>query len=126
MAADAYLKVAAGQLQQAATEVKREADQTRAEATNLRGRLDTDIISLKTNLTAVQLEIDRNKDDPTAYAHLRKQAYQIQSEIDSKKNEMDKIVSQAEQKARGKEGAMQGLKSQAQQLEQQASDPNLR
>ncbi|HEX8227056.1 MAG TPA: hypothetical protein VF572_04275 [Candidatus Saccharimonadales bacterium] len=126
MAADAYLKVAAGQLQQAATEVKREADVARAEATNFKQKVSGDIVSMKARLNAKEYERDRRRDEPHAYATLNLQVQQIQKEIQEKQQEMDQKVSEAEQIARGKEGAMQGLKSQASQLQQQSADPNLR
>jgi peptidoglycan hydrolase CwlO-like protein len=126
MAADAYLKVAAGQLQQAATDVKRQADQIRSEAASFKQKAEGDIVSKTAEVKVLQMEMDRRRDEPGVVSHLNIQIQNMQRDIDSLKQEIVQRTSQADQAVRGKEGAMQGLQSQSQQLAQQAGDPALR
>lgn len=126
MAADAYLKVAAGQLQQGATELKREADQARADANTQRQQIERELTNLQASINVAKVNAARSHGDPGSHALHEGQVKNLQKQIDEKNRQLDLIKSQAEQLARTKESAMQGLKNQAQQLERQAGDPALR
>ena len=126
MAADAYLKVAAGQLQQAATAVKQDADHIRAELATFKHQAEHDINSMQTLAQVRRVEADRAKDEPANYNAIMAHVAKLEHDINEKKQELAKRTSEAEQKIRGKEGAVQGIASQAQGLQRQASDPNLK
>ncbi len=126
MAADAYLKVAAGQLQQAATAVKQSADQIRAEAATFKQQIEHDINTMQSEMSVRQVELERHKSEPGPAGALTVKVQSLQKQIEMKKQELAQRLSQSEQAARSKEGAVDGLKSQASRLESQAGDPNLR
>lgn len=126
MAADEYLKVAAGQLQQAATAVKMSADQIRADAASFKMQAEREIASKTSELQVRKNELHRHVDEPATVAATTMLIDKLQKEIDAIKQDLTQKTAQAEQAARSKEGAMQGLSSQAQKLQQQAGDPNLR
>lgn len=126
MPADAYLKVAAGQLQQAATALKIDADKIRAEATAKRMQMEHDLSNKQAELASQHAELALAKEDPRRSMLFATKIKSLQNEIEALKKELADTTGKAEQKARDKEGAMQGLSGQAQKLEQQAGDPNMR
>ena len=126
MAADAYLKVAASQMQQAATAVKQDADQIRGELATFKRTVEKEIGNMQSEVTIRQLEADRNKDDTANYNMLLAVVLTLKHKISDKQQELAQRTSEAEQKIRGKEGAVQGIISQAQGIQRQAGDPQLK
>ena len=125
MAADAYLKSAAAQLQQAATAVKQSADQVRSDMANFKKQADSDISSLQTEIKVRQVELARNKDNEQHAASLSVLIGKLRQDLDMRKQELDQQLPAYEQAAKSKESTVQGLQSQAQGLQSQAGDPNL-
>ena len=126
MAADAYIKVAASQLQQAASAVKQDAEHMRAEFSSYKQQTNHDISNMQSEMHQRQIEAMRFKTDPPTYAAMMTNVKRIEQDMNTKKQELAQRTSEVEQIVRSKEGAVQGIQSQAQGLERQASDPKLR
>lgn len=125
MAAGEYLKVAAGQLVSAANAVKHEADRLRSDAANFKRQAEHDITAKEHQIGVHRQGMTSHHDDPKAVATNAVLIKKVQKEIDTLRQDIAQKTSQTEQALRAKESTVQGLMSQAQSLERQASDPGL-
>lgn len=124
MAADAYLKVAAGQLQQAASAVKQDVERLHAEAATFRQQAEHDITNKQSKIAAWRVKADSNRGTPKVVA-IELEIKRMEQEMVNLKQQISQRNDQVAQATKGKEGAMAGLQSEATKLSRQASDPNL-
>ncbi len=128
MAADAYLKSAASNLQQAASAVKQTAEHIRTEAANFKQQAEHDLTTKQSELMVKKIEFERHKNEGNngGAEHARADVNRLQREIDATKQTLAQHTSQAESATRVRESAQQGLASQASRLQAQAGDPALK
>ncbi|HEX8350272.1 MAG TPA: hypothetical protein VF598_09945, partial [Hymenobacter sp.] len=87
MAADAYLKTAAGQLQQGANTLKREASHIRGEAANQRKRIENELTAKQAAVKAEELRAQSISDDRAVHGvHLNIQ--RLQGDVNELKQQL--------------------------------------
>jgi prefoldin subunit 5 len=121
MAANEYVKAAASQLQNAATAVKSEIDQMRADLMTYEREVQKDIDSKEMDMHANNMRRSREQPDATDVALLARLKW-LQNYIDDKKKELERRKAEVANAIREKEAGMQNLKSQANGLESQAAN----
>ncbi|MDB5181956.1 MAG: hypothetical protein JWP13_719 [Candidatus Saccharibacteria bacterium] len=120
MAANEYVQAAASQLQSAATAVKMEMDQIRAEFMTYERQVSHDISSkeadVRTNTARAAAE-----GDSSAIHYYGNQARQLKNEIDGMRKQVEDRRNQMNQDLRDKEGAMNDLMNQSRELQNKAA-----
>lgn len=127
MAADAYLKVAASQLQQAASALKQDASSIRGEAISFRQQTEHEISSLESQIRIRRSEAEHAaNDEPNKAATHMAEVQRMSKELESKRQELAKSIAEHEQAAKTKEAKIEQLAAQASNMERMANDPTLR
>jgi hypothetical protein len=121
MAANEYIQAAAAQLQNAATAVKTEADQLRADLMSFEREVQRDIDGKEADMRANSARRSIDQPDQTDVALLAR-LKMLEKYVSDKKQEMEKRKAEITAAIRNKENAMQNLKSQAQGLQNQAAN----
>jgi uncharacterized protein YoxC len=120
MAANEYVQAAAGQLQSAATAVKMEMDQIRADFMTYEREVSHDISTKEGEMRASTAQA-ATAGDPTAVHYFGNQARQLKNEIDGLRKQLEDRRNQLNQDLRGKEGAMNDLMNQSRGLQNKAA-----
>jgi uncharacterized protein YhaN len=119
MAANEYVQAAAAQLQSAATAIKGEIDQIHGELMTFDRQVTHEITSKEAKMRSDSVLASTSPDPEQArlmLAHVQRE----KSEIDNLKRSLEQRKTQVNQAIRAKEGAMNGLMSQARSLQNQA------
>jgi len=125
MAADAYLKVAAGQLRQAIDTLKREAAAVRSAATSTQQQAQHEITTLKAAKLSKEVGSQAPDLSPDISRSLLNEARKLGDQISALEQQINNQNQQSEQLARNKEFAASDLESQAVNLENMATDSRL-
>lgn len=120
MAANEYLKAAAGQLESAANALKLEIDQIRGEYITYERQALHDINAKDQDIHAINARLAGNPPAETQ-TMLRGRIKMLQGEIDKKKKELADRKNSMNQAVKCKEGAINGLMSQSRGLSNQAA-----
>ncbi|HSH55751.1 MAG TPA: hypothetical protein VK983_02920 [Candidatus Limnocylindrales bacterium] len=126
MAADAYLKAAAGDLQKAAQEIKNQMNSMQSDFKMFERDATHFIDSQESDKRAIMTRMAANHDDTELIRALTHQLHQIQRAIDDKKSELKQRRSEMSQQVSAKEGALTDLSSEANTLARKAGDPALK
>ena len=127
MAEDAYLKVAASQVQQAITAAQQEAHRIRGEADSMRRQLERDLTNMEVELQSKRAQFaGPTSGNPGRVEVVDAEIHRIRGRISDKQKEIERQMQQYEQQARAKEGVAGDLQSRVSDLERMANDPRLR
>jgi predicted RNase H-like nuclease (RuvC/YqgF family) len=121
MAANEYIQAAAAQLQNAANEVKVEADQLRSDLARMESNTRSEIDVKDQDLRLKNVELTAT-DNPNQASALNMLVNRMKHDMDDQKKQLEKARANIQQQIKGKEGAMQALKSQAQNLQNMAAN----
>ena len=119
MAANEYVQAAAGQLQSGATALKSEADQIRADFMTYERGATHEINTKEAEIHAINAKLLREQ-PPETHVSLQLLARKLQSDVDSKKKEMEQQRARMNQAVSAKERAMNDLMNQARGLQSKA------
>jgi uncharacterized protein (DUF3084 family) len=120
MAVNEYLQAAAGQLESAATALKMEMDQARADFMTFERQANHEIENRQGEIRERMVHLATAQTPAEAHV-INSQIQRFRKEIDSIKDSIAKRKRQLDGMLKGKEGAMNGFMSQARSLHNQAS-----
>lgn len=126
MAVDAYLKVAADQVEQAMVALRQEASQLRSDADNRQRHMETDFTRLKADIQADRALLLDPDENPARINVLQAQIRRHESEKADKERRLHQELQQMHQTAQAKESAASDLQGLVSSLHRVAGDSRMR
>ncbi len=126
MAADAYLRAAAGDLEKAAQEVKNQMHMVRSDFNNFEREVMHYISDQEGEIRELAARMLAQHDDPQAIAIMTARTADLRRDIDRRKSELNQRRSDMNRALSMKEGTMNELLQEAHTLARQAGNPALR
>ncbi len=126
MAADAYLKAAAGDLQKAAQELHNQINTVRNDFRTFEREANRFIDHNEGERRALMARMATQTDDPQLQSALTIQLHDTERDIDRKKQELNQRRSEMNQTIAMKQAAINDLSSSASTLANKSGDPALR
>lgn len=126
MAADAYLRAAAGDLEKAAQEVKSQMDKARSDYKLFESEATHFIDNLEGDIRANTIQMSLNNTDPGVVSHLTAEISRMKKAIEDKKKEIKQRRAELDSRVATKEGTRNDLISNAHSLANKSGNPALR
>lgn len=126
MAADAYLRAAAGDLEKAAMEVKSQMDRARSDYKAYESETLKFINSTESDIRYNMSQIAANSEEKETVAHITAQNMKLKQDVEQKKNELKQRRAELDQIVSNKEGTRNDLISDAHSLANKSGNPALR